>query len=394
MVNRITALLFVLFCIASTDACIDPYPFHLDKYKSLLVVEGLITNENAPYEVTLSRTFQSTDSAVEKISDAIVYVTDQGGNRNDFNYSCDGKYISANTSFTGMAGSTYTLHIQTSDGNKYESEPCLMIPVTGINSLYFEKEEHINSITNQTLTGIEVYLDSEEGEGSESYYRWTYNETWEHMLPIPRLFDYISETQINAVNNVSYFCWKSDKSNDILTGSTVPGQKNIIMGQPILFIASGQSDRLNNEYILNVTQMSVSEKEFGFWNNLNKINETGGTIFDTQPYPIISNIFNINDPDEKVLGYFSVSSVSHITFFITAQDLNTLDLPPYQYNCNEIYVSPSDYSSPNGSMSFDFLYNAMMQTGKYSFIEPFYDDMNQLIGLGFAPVECSECSPD
>jgi len=45
------AIVFIFLVVLAS--CIDPYTHNLKNYKSLLVVEGLITNENVPYTINL-----------------------------------------------------------------------------------------------------------------------------------------------------------------------------------------------------------------------------------------------------------------------------------------------------------------------------------------------------
>ena len=77
-----------------------------------------------------------------------------------------------------------------------------------------------------------------------------------------------------------------------------------IKNEPILFIDSGKSDRLMLQYSILVKQYSISSREYDFWNNMKQVNESGGDIFAKQPFSVTSNIHNINNPKERVLGLF------------------------------------------------------------------------------------------
>ena len=63
------------------------------------------------------------------------------------------------------------------------------------------------------------------------------------------------------------------------------------------------------QYSILVKQYSISKSEFDFWDNLKKINDKSGDIFEYQPYPVNSNIHNVNNTKDRVLGYFQVSAV-------------------------------------------------------------------------------------
>ncbi|MGA1978644.1 MAG: DUF4249 domain-containing protein [Bacteroidales bacterium] len=388
---------FYLFCFAALSACIDPYTLQIGKYKSLLVVEGLITDENIPYGIKLSYTFQSADLATPEVTDAVVYITDETGNMASLTYSGGGIYKTDSTIFTGQTGKTYTLHINTSDGNKYESDPCQMLPVAGVDSVYYGKEEVPGTTEGKMLDGIEIYLDSNEGNGSQSYFRWTYEETWEFRLPYPQAYIYIDSENIIPVTAIKDHCWKSNESGEILVDLILPGNSDIIQKEPINFIQSDLSDRLTVRYSILVKQLSISQKEYDFWNSLKQVNENTGSIFDTQPYSIISNIHNVSNPDEKVLGYFSVSAEKEKRIYINPQDLGEMDLPQYNYGCYEIITNPGLYyhgSPPRDPnlCTFDYIYSLFMAAGVYSFVEPIYDSTGALSYIVFAFSSCSDCT--
>lgn len=118
-----------VFLVIGLCTCIDPYRPKLSGYPSLLVVDGLVTNENAPCEVKLSRTIQGVDAVPEVVSDAVVTFSDESGNKTSLINSGGGIYKTDNNVFTGTIGKTYILDILTKDGKEYKSEPCTMLPV-------------------------------------------------------------------------------------------------------------------------------------------------------------------------------------------------------------------------------------------------------------------------
>jgi hypothetical protein len=368
--KRILAFLFLVI----TASCIDPYNLNIRNYSPLLVVEGLITNENNSYEIKLCRTTSREDSSPEKITDANVYIIDGDGLKTHLQNSGDGYYLTDGNSFTGVIGKSYTLQILTSGGKEYRSEACTMFPVAGIDSLYYEKGEEISGILGETFTGINILLNTDDATGMNRYFRWSYEEVWKFILPNPQRYIYINDSTFQEVPVVKDVCWRKNYSGEIVTGAIIPGSVNHIIKQQINFIAPVKSDRLTQQYSILVKQYSISEKEYNFWNNLKKVSEAGGDIFNSQPYPVISNIHNVNDATEMVLGYFEVSAVSQKRIFITAHELDPLYLPHYSSDCSELLVSQGNWPG-----------------GDYIFVEPVYDDNGKFLGLGFASQVCSLC---
>src|SRR5664280_1102400 len=131
--KRIIAFLFLI----AAASCIDPYTPNLKNYNSLLVVEGLITNENSSYKIKLSRTTGQANSISEKVADADVYIIDGSGVKTHLQNSGGGYYKTDSTLFKGVVGQNYTLQILTGDGKEYKSGQSTMLPVADIDKVYY-----------------------------------------------------------------------------------------------------------------------------------------------------------------------------------------------------------------------------------------------------------------
>jgi hypothetical protein len=385
--------LIIIFFIVALCTCIDPYKPNLSGNESYLVVEGMITDEAVPYEIKLSRTIQTQDAIPEKVTDAVVTITDENGNQTALINSGNGSYKTNGAVFTGIVGKEYSLHIKTKEGKEYMSEPTVMLPVPEIDNIYYAKEEEFDNNQSETHQGIKFYLDSKEGDENNNYFRWEYEETWKFRLPNPKKFNYINDSTILAVKDVKEFCWKQKKSSGILIHTLSAGQAKIIRKEPICFFASDKSDRLTIQYSILVRQYSMSKKESEFWDNLKKVNEGGGDIYGMQPFPVISNISNINDPGERVLGYFHVCAVKQKRTNINFKEILDLNLPLYHYGCARFEASPEDYACRNCPiLTFDDVYNIFDANPYYSFVEPIFNtDTKKLKKLVFTTSICSDC---
>jgi hypothetical protein len=205
----------------------------------------------------------------------------------------------------------------------------------------------------------------------------------------------MADSAITAVTDVREFCWKSQKSSEILIYSNYSGQAAPIKKEPINFIATDQSDRLLIQYSILVNQYSISKEEYDFWNNLKQVNESGGDIFAEQPFTVLSNIHNVSDPTERVLGYFQVSAAKQKRKYITFSEIVGMNLPIYQYQCERLVKDPTDiphgYESP--PPTWDELYSMYCITSDYYFVEPQYSGgTNNLEKMVFARPECADCT--
>ena len=389
--KRIIAFLFLV----AAASCIDPYTPNLKNYNSLLVVEGLITNENSSYKIKLSRTTGQANSISEKVADADVYITDGSGVKTHLQNNGGGIYKTDSTSFKGIVGQNYGLQILTSDGKEYRSDQCTMLPVADIDKVYYEKGEEISGINGKTSPGIKIFLNSANTTGNNQYFRWTFEEVWKFKIPCPQRYKCImvldSATYIfQQIDSVKEYCWKKNLSEDLIINSILSGGANFISGQEIQFIDPVLSDRLTQEYSILVKQYSVSQEEFDFWNNLKKAGEAGGDIFALQPFTVMSNIHNVNNNNERILGYFEVSAVSQNRIFITASELDPLYLPHYQTDCAEIPKGPSSWPGKIPPTFYEIYYK-IMNNGDYTFIMPIFNTDNILRQLVYATNVCAIC---
>jgi hypothetical protein len=392
---KIGILLAIILVVCT---CIDPYTPNLKGYDSLLTVDALITDGNTPCTVRLTRTMQNQNAIPPVVSDANVYLTDDAGNSSTLINTGGGIYKTDIKEFTGIVGSTYVLHITTSDGNEYESEPGLMQSVSDIDSIYFEKDQQLINNATQSLNGISIYINTK-GENNQ-YLRWSYEETWKFRLPLAKTYDYIKiafhpdNPFFRLLTNAKIFCWKTKKSDEIVLGSFHSISSTGILKQPVIFIGTDQSDRLTLQYSILVSQYSISKKEYDFWNNLQQINEIGGDIFAKQPYTVISNIKNIHNSNERVLGYFQVSAVKQRRKTIVYNDIIAMNLPLYNYPCQRLSKDRSDVPTGPGSppATWDELYSMYCETSDYTFVEPlFYSGTLDIEKLVFARPECANC---
>lgn len=300
--SRKILLLSILLLLSS---CITQFIPETNEDKELLVVEGLITDQAIVNTIKLSKSSPlGIRNAAKPLSGCIINISDDLGNIFGFRETVDGTYITDPSDFQGVIGRFYTLHINTNtaDNNlNYESFPMEMKPVPPIDSIYYKKitiQESNGS--SPTTEGCQIYLNTHDPTNQCKFYRWEYSETWEFHLPyfVP--------------NNV---CWVSSNSNAINIKNTSVFEEDRIDKYP-LNLVSNLTDRLTVKYSILVNQYSLNEEEYLYWEKLQFISEQVGGLYDMIPSAISSNVYCLDDPNEKVLGYFSVSANSSKRIFI------------------------------------------------------------------------------
>jgi hypothetical protein len=215
--------------------------------------------------------------------------------------SAFGIYTTDQANFRGVPGRVYTLHIRTTRepvNLNFESLPMKMIPVPSIDSIYYEKKTFAQSLL--PVEGCNIYLSTRDPSNNCRFYRWEYSETWEFHTP----FDFL-----NSV------CWITTNPAEILIKNTsLVGVPNLIR-QPVLSIKN-PVDRLLIKYSIIVNQFSLNEDEYFYWEQLKKLIDQTGGLYDIIPSNIPNNLFCLEEPLKKVLGYFSVSATSSKRLFI------------------------------------------------------------------------------
>ena len=376
-------ILIGFLLIISMTTCIDPFHLDLEDYESLLVVEGLITDEHELCSVKLSRTFQDADSEAEMVTGAVVTVKDGNGLTAEFHETAAGIYKADSTVFSGRVGGTYTLHIKTQDGAVFTSESCTMTAVPDIDSLYWEVDREYFDNGTVEERGLRIYLDADKQDLNCPYIRWEFEEVWEFRVPSPVIHKDLGYLEYKYVPMENDICWKHERSKQILIHSSAEQSTDRISRKPVFFIASARSDRLLRQYSILVRQYSVSEQEYAFWEDLKEITESGGDVFERQPFPIEGNIRCVNRENVKVLGYFKVSAVKSRRIYITLSQVKELDLPEYEYPCERLIYRTRQLNSAR--------YMNLLNTGYVLFyVEE--NDFAVPINWQFTQAECADCS--
>jgi hypothetical protein len=391
-IKKVNNSLILLFLGLFICTCIDPFNPNIKGKSSLLVVDALLTNENRSYTVRLFRTTATQNEDPVMVTNATVTITDQDEKTSDLIETSEGIYKTDSLSFLGQPGNAYTLYIRTGDGNEYRSESAIMYPVPPIDNIYYIQDQEFLNNNTEVLEGLRIFLNSE-NSGGGLYFRWIYDEWWKFSVPYPKRYNYIDKDNIPLIQRPKQVCYGHNGSKEILIHSVESSQSYSIEKQPILFVPFDTSDRFLIQYCIDIKQLSVSGIEYQFWQQMKEINEGGGDIFDQQPFSIVGNIHNINNPAEVVLGYFQVSAVEESRLYITHKELEDLNLPSYSYDCQKIEFGPGDFPTedPSSVMTFDKIYARYTFAG-YEFIEPVWDLRMNLIKLAFAKPFCADCS--
>lgn len=325
---KVVVLIISLLCLYS---CIEDYPIVINQnYKNALVVDGKITNLPGPYTIKLSAATSIEDDSYNPVKNATVTISDNEGNTENLSEIEPGKYQTSADGIRGIVGRSYKIIIQTNAGKHYESEFEELLAPIGIESLTanlespYTPKSQTTSLNIDQDEGYQFYVTTADSEKNQNYY-WQLDETWEirSYYKITRIYDpmggpnqtgrYYLPESIDTL----YYCWKSIE-NKIFTASTAYLNTSRIINHPLNFV-SAQSEMLKYKYSLLLTQYTISEETHNFLNAL--INQEDGLegLYTKQPYQIRGNVYNIDNSEEVVLGYFIVASTTERTRLTVAR---------------------------------------------------------------------------
>jgi Domain of unknown function (DUF4249) len=184
-----------------------------------------------------------------------------------------------------------------------------------------------------------IFVNTHDAQNNTKYYRWEYTDTWAYHSGYYSFYKYENNTVVprDQFDDI-YHCWTTKNSTDLLLGSSAKLSEDVIHRAPIRLIAAN-SIELSVKYSTLVKQYAITKEGYEYFQNLKKITEQLGSIFDAQPSQLTGNIHAVGDPAEPVLGFVMASSLNTKRIFI-----DHLDVLPwnYQAHCEEKIIVPLD----------------------------------------------------
>ncbi|CAN1503135.1 Protein of unknown function DUF4249 [Flavobacteriaceae bacterium] len=321
-------------------SCTEQYALQTNTFENALVVEATITNELKKQEIKITRTYRLEEEETTIESGALVTVTDTENNKYVFDQK-DSVYVSQ-TEFNAIPGRKYRLDIITSQGKVYYSTPQTLTTINEIQNIDVRVE------TRKGDRGVEINVNSYDPTGTSKYYRYEYEETYKIMAPqwdarMTKLLPLAPDETHPAIivlprTQETKTCYTTKKEDNIIQTSTNQFLEDRVHF-PIRFI-SNQNYIISHRYSILVRQYIQTIEAYSFYKTLKEISGNESILSQTQPGFFYGNIKSSDNPNEKVIGFFEVSSVSSKRIFFNYADLFPKEpLPPYFIDCTErLYV--------------------------------------------------------
>jgi len=371
-IKKKVIIVFLILAFISKQSCIERFVPDLIEYKNTIVIEGFVCDLKEAYKIRISKLIGLNAVYKAPVSRAIVSVMDQRGSEFFFKEIEKGSYYSDPNEFVGSIGSVYKLRVQTDDGRVYESDSVPMLRSPDIDNLSYQFVKS-NLREDDEFIGVEVKVSTHDPENNSWYYKWEFIEDWKFSPPV--FFD-----TVNSSVRYPEYCYKTSKSSSINIFSSLVNNRDMVTDF-VFHKISNQSDRLSIKYGIRVRQMVISDKTFRFYKSLNESNSNTGNLFEVPPSKSVSNIRNINDIDESVIGIFYASSTKEKSLIILRDDLPNFSIAKLYSECNLVEV-------PTNSA----LYGEYISIG-YIQISTYFDPIaGVMIGVLVMSRECIDCS--
>src|SRR5665647_1834952 len=301
----ITLTVIIVGIILIFQSCIYEFTPKTGDLGNLLVIYGMVNNENGAHEITILKTKKINSKVNEPVRGANVSIFDDKGNTVLLAEDSVGKYHTPET-FAGQIGAKYKLIIELQEGKKYESDYVELLDVPDISELEAEKITKPATGTSPESSGYQFYISTKPGTSEQKYYKWDVFEDYEYRLPYRTLYYWDGQVLYPFNPPIPYICYKHTQFNDIYISTTNNFQTNYITHYPLNFTPNSMKFQL--KYGVFVRQYALSEFSYKYWHSAME-NNLPDPLYSKQPYQLIGNLRCTSNPKESVFGIFEASAV-------------------------------------------------------------------------------------
>ncbi|MEM0518742.1 DUF4249 domain-containing protein [Aequorivita flava] len=341
-----TNILFTaLFAILLQYACTEPYEIETVDFESVLVVESTITDEIKPQIVRLSKTSTLENPAIIYETNAAVVVNSSVGNNFNFSWNNEMAAYVSDVPFKAEPNVNYTLNIISAEGKRYTSSQVSLPPKVEMDQVYPER------ITDPTANkdGVQVLVNTEDPTDNAKYFRYEYEETYKIVAPYPSPY-FVEIVNYNSSNGTyqleltprqpEEICYSTVYSTGIVQTSTTELNENRVFRFPVKYLAKTDA-KIQTRYSILVKQFVQSVEAFTFYKIVQELGSVESLLSQSQPGYVAGNMVSEANPNEKVLGFFEVSSMTSKRIYFNYEDVG-LQKPPYFVDCEVLTLDYND----------------------------------------------------
>ena len=298
----------ICFCILALilSSCIQRFePEIKSSDATKYVVTGGVNRGDSIQRVSISTASLLRMPKFVPIVSCNVRIIDAKGNEYKGRDMLDGTYEFKIPDTELIPGNSFRVDITVPSGAHIVSDFDQLNDGPPIDSLYYQLEDIPTSNPLNPIRGIQFYVDFDGTNYACRNYRVEATETWEYTAKY-------YEVREGAV------CWLTVNVRNIFTISTENQTQNAYRKSALNFVDNYSSQRLRYMYSLLVSQYSLSDAAYAYWNKV-KINTLDqGGLYENQPFKIAGNLHNVSNPSQEVLGFFGASTRTTKRIFVGA----------------------------------------------------------------------------
>lgn len=353
---RILTNFLYITSVLIISSCVDPESIILRGTVDVIVVDGTITNLAEPQliKLGLSRADPLTGrfgslpvkkATVEVVVDSNQVVACQE--------TIDGTYKLPND-FRGQIGHTYQLRFTLQDGTRYVSDAQTLPNAVAIGSV--DVKFNVGSYTTPFSDGRfraahDFFLNTKDPANERNFYRWDW-QLYEKQAWCQSCYE-----GIYAVNNVLYPFGESQyKSGDEPFDNCFfpplgSGAYKLLTNKKFDYECRSECWEVIQSYTLNlfddalanggditrrkvaqvpfyqnrpalavIRQSSLTARAYQYFKLFQQQTQNTGGIADSPPTALVGNVRNATDDKENVVGYFAVTAISELRYWLDRAD--------------------------------------------------------------------------
>lgn len=300
----------MVIMLGGIASCIDPFnPPEVLLNDTYLVYDGYINASGTDTSwVNLTRTVQLSDpNFAPKEVGATIQIENELGETFSFQPVTNkpGSYFLPPVALN--LEPAYRINIKLANGRNYQSE-----------WEYFRESPPLDSITytRNGRDGIQIYVNTHDPNNQSKFYKWNLVETWEYISPLFSQLEVVDGLIVERQQEINR-CWHSVTPTNISIFTTASLSQDVVRSFPLHYV-NASSNKLLLAYSIEVTQQVLTREAFEYWSELARNNETNGSIFDPFPSQLTGNIRSLDNPQERVMGFFSGGVTQSMRRFIYA----------------------------------------------------------------------------
>ena len=316
---RILPCLYILVTVLLLANCVREVDFSRENADTgTLVVSGTFSDGPGPHRIYLSRPNDVKKKFFLPVTGAQVTLTDDGGNRYEYQEviaPADSSRYYQLTQVQGIPGHVYSLEVRLPDGTLYRSRPQVMPERIPADSATVRGEWYTTINSNGTVVRepyAYAYVHTTcPANTAGRYLRWDaesvhiFNEIFKIYYPIPP-----PALQCFIPSQLSAQTLPLAKLSDFQPGAKITEQ----VGKRYINFA------FELRVGICVYQRSIGREAYEYWQKIDQLIEPSGTILDAPPAQVLGNVENLTNPGQPALGFFEVAAIDTVRVF-TRDDL-------------------------------------------------------------------------